>query len=360
MRTDRPFGINPYSGKPPLQLPNIAHLNFLEINAKVTTSGNGRQLLEIPFVYENYTQMFVPRQVHVKWKEADQLELIITANYEIHVPASDFPLASRAYAKGNWRLRQLWDLKFGPRGLMLKPRFPVEKPLPKADEDNTFDVTLDGKTRESSEEIPIASTIFTLELFGEYTSQKTQFSVAGVTPARPTGVQRYYTKYDFAIYALGTNLPSEKISIPPSVLLHVVEFPRKDGDIDVQGSYIDSWVKTLEDEAPELHAGIMAGECPITLTGHASDTGDELKNRDYYAKKRIEGVREAILDRLVERGRPRGKIVFHSIPVGERDVRQAGPVTRERRVVISIDHQEAEKMILARRAYGTRFPIRPR
>lgn len=359
MRTNSPFGINPYSGKPPLQQPNAASRNFLEINAKVKTSGNGRQLLEIPFVYEKSIAMFLPRHVHVKWKEADQLELIITADYEIHVPAS-LPFRSRAYAKGKWGLRQPWDLKFGPRGVILRTGF-LDKQLPNPDEDNTLDVTLDGKTTESSEEVPIASTTFRLELFGEYTFQKSQISGGAygfsATPARPTGPERYYAKYDFAIYALGTDLPSEKISIPPSVLRHVVEFPRKDGDTDVQGSYIDSWYKTLIDNAPELHAGIMAGECPITLTGHASDTGDEKKNRDHYAKKRIEGVREAILDRL---GGSRDQIVFHSVNVGERDVTQSGPVTRERRVVITIDRQEAVDMILARRAYGTRYPIRKR
>jgi hypothetical protein len=57
MRTNSPFGISPYSGKPPLQQPNIAFRNFLEINAKVKTSGNGRQLLEIPFVYENFARL---------------------------------------------------------------------------------------------------------------------------------------------------------------------------------------------------------------------------------------------------------------------------------------------------------------
>src|SRR6516164_1077587 len=146
MRTSSPFGISPYSGIS--YVPNAAMRNFLEINAKVKISGNGRQLLEIPFVYENSAQMFLPRYVHVKWKEADQLELIITADYEINVPRSDFIWGSRAYAKGKWVLRQPWDLKFGPRGGILKTRF-LDKQLPKPDQDNTFDVTLDGRTSES-------------------------------------------------------------------------------------------------------------------------------------------------------------------------------------------------------------------
>ncbi|MGX0963175.1 hypothetical protein AB7M63_003624 [Bradyrhizobium japonicum] len=358
MRTNKPFGIT-YAEMLPGQSASAPHGNFLEIDAKVRTFGNGRQLLEVPFAYVK--DVFMPRHVHVKWSEADRLELIITAQYEIHVPSLAPPFRDLAYAKGKCSYNQPWDLEIGSRGVVLIAQ-PFTMVPPKTDDETTLDVTMEGTVaaNKGGDPTPLVITKFRLGLRGSYTRSKEQFS--GGASAGPVGVgynpavtsivpKRYDAYYDFAIYALGIDLPPAEISLPPSVLHHVVVVEGGEGNTDIRGASLDPWVAKLEDDAPELHACIMAGDCPIKLTGHASDTGDEKKNRDVYAAKRILSAKEAILDRLFpdQLSRAGSRIVFESDPVGERDVSQSGPRPRERRVVITISRQKAEKAILGRR-----------
>lgn len=127
----------------------------------------------------------------------------------------------------------------------------------------------------------------------------------------------------------------------PKDLQHVVQFgvdkPHADKD---ELHDIERWMDALKRDSKDLYVAIDAGKCPIRLEGHASATGSRKHNRDL-AAGRIESVREAIKDRLKQRGRAR----FLPTNLGKENTTQKGEVPRERRVVVTIKETDAATAI---------------
>src|SRR3712207_6568718 len=119
MREQFPFGID--SNRPPYQVGGPTALNYLDIEAVIRMiTKDGRPHSEVEFGYNPWSKSFIPRGIHVKWKEIRQLELHIKVAYDIYIPGPTKSMI-KGHGSGRYERYQVWDVKFGDNGITLLP-----------------------------------------------------------------------------------------------------------------------------------------------------------------------------------------------------------------------------------------------
>jgi hypothetical protein len=253
-------------------------------------------------------------------------------------------------------LDQGWRVAYGDNGLGLeaKPLRNVASPHGKGN----FAIAVDLATDQTSHETGSTYVSLLVRLKGGYTNDGFTIGWKGLGATLGKASGSYVEDYELKLNILVTGKPNkqpEPFILPDELRRMTVYFdePIKPGKIPGEDQpnlsltelhrLEDTWTRPLQTRAPELYDVIKSGDCPLTLTGYASDTGN-VQHDFEISKKRITSVAEALKD-LIESKR----LNIKPVPLGHSAKKVHGPAQQEKRVVISIDPQIAEQKIAAKR-----------
>jgi hypothetical protein len=331
----------------------------IQINAKATLiDSSGKTVKEFSISYFPGNKDFTPLSLTINWKEVEEIHIMVDIDYKIIVGSS--PASVDGVGAGSYRLDQGWRVIYGDKGLVLEPR-PYKNAVPPSGTGN-FAVAVDLATEQNPRETGPTYASLLVRLKGGYANDGITLGVTvggvnfGGTFGKSSGsyVEDYELKLNVDVKGK-PDKPAEPIILPADLLKMIVYFdePIKPGKAPGEDqpnlSALElrrlegTWTKPLQSRAPELYDVIKSGDCPLTLIGHASDTGNAAYNLKI-SQKRIDSVTEAIKDLITREG-----LNIKRLPLGQYGHRQTGAVEREKRVEILIDPQAAQRAIAAKR-----------
>ena len=317
MRDTRPFDLTVLPG------------SFLDITAKLIIHDNPSR--EIPFNF--MVDRFMPLPAHLKWQTIKELEVLIEMKYEVKVVKG----VSVIEGEGKYIVSAKWSVDYNDDGINLQTI--KVTPLVQKGE-GKFAIHIDANLYQQSLKGDIANTLLDLILTGGYTDDGVSVGF-GPFQANVGGSTGTYVKtYEFQIAQFATHRPAPPIQLPEHLLSHDVFFEKEDQaqvGVEELRRLEDRWSDPLRKEAPELAAAIEAGNCPLTLTGHASVTGRSKEYNRSLSERRITSVADAIKTTFKSK-----KIAYVPVPKGQIMATQRGPAAQERRVEILINRDKAK------------------
>jgi hypothetical protein len=322
----------------------------------IDSSGKTVRELLIPYFPGNND--FTPLSLTENWKEVEEIHIIVDIDYNIMVATTFHPF--KAQGAGSYRLDQGWRVVYGDNGLVLEPK-PYKNVVP-ASGSGDFAFAVDLLTDQNPRENGPTYASLLLRLRGGETDDGITLGVtagpATIGGAFAKSSASYVEDYELKLNINVNGKPGkqpEPIILPADMLKEVVYFdePIKAGNTPGEDQpnlsaaelrrLEDTWIRPLQSRAPELYDVIKSGDCPLTLMGYASDTGN-VQYDFAISQKRITSVTEALKNLI---GSERLKI--NRVPLGHYAARQTGAVAREKRVEILIDPQAAQQKIAAKR-----------
>lgn len=322
MRDDKPFGLQP---------PKMGGLdvpNWLEVDATLIVHDNPVRKIPFKYIYKPLYR-FVPQHTHFKWQSVNRIEVLIDIGYNI------------MGGYGTYKLSAQWDVTYDDDGITLNT-IVAGGPEKRTTGKFTFQAEMD--VRQPTLKTDFANTIMFLKLTGSVTDDGVTVSggpASGDVGGTYFDHQNTY-RFDIAQYATGhPERPPAAVQLPTSLLKHLVTFETED-KADLSPEQVvrleDKWIDPLWDRAPALAAAIEAGTISLRLTGHASATGKSKEHNLALSARRITSAANEIKKHFP-------KLVYVSIPRGQMDVQQPGPVAQEKFVKIEIDPQAASAIL---------------
>lgn len=318
----------------------------IDLNGSMSLFGERRMVLRHE-KFVAYSAGFLPAVAHLRWNQAQELEIRITLKYDV-LYISSAPMESKS-GSGRCDLAQRWRIAYGDNGIQLLTGN-MQDFGSSGEGDFAIQIQLGADQSPSESDHTFVSLL--VRLLGGYTDEGITVGYGPASIGMMKSQARVSKDFEFRVECHAKDRPEKKqpTNGPLYLLNHPVVFEQENQpQLSAQElrRLADLWAKPLQKEAPELASAIELGLCPITLIGHASTTGGRTQNLALSAK-RITSVMVAIRTNFNNGQR----IVFVSVPKGSEAATQRGPIVNEHRVEIRIDPNAAAAAISAVRSKG--------